>query len=414
VAISPLKDALGGAIGVSSIFRDITPLKRAQETLLRENREKDQFLAVLSHELRNPLAPMRTSLEILRRQPEAARPELRQTVQVMDRQLSQLTALVDQLLDAARLSSGKIVLDWKNVDVVSLVRSVLDDHAKLLAAAGLRLEATFPEPERQLVVGGDRLRLAQSVGNLLTNSVKFTPRGGLIRVSVEADAKGRTVSVTVADSGVGIEPGAEESLFKPFAQARTGLAPSKAGLGLGLAVVRGLAESHGGTVRAHSEGLGKGAAFTITLPLLGPEVRAAVAEEGEADPGAERVARRILVVEDNQDAADSLRRLLELWGHEVESVPDGHQALESARAMNPEVVICDLRLEGDMDGWALARALRAERRDGRPLMLAMTGFGQPGDRERSFAAGFDRHMTKPPDVNLLRRLIDGVQAPSED
>jgi two-component system, chemotaxis family, CheB/CheR fusion protein len=409
VAMSELKDASGGLIGVSAIFRDISELKRVQETLRREGREKDRFLALLSHELRNPLAPLRTSLEILRRR-QGANAELTQPLQVMDRQLTQLTALVDQLMDAARISSGKIVLDWKDLDIVELVRTLLDDYARQLADAGLRLKTSLPD--RQLVVGGDKLRLSQAVGNLLTNALKFTQPGGTVSVKVEEAAADKSVRVIVADTGVGIEPGMEEAFFRPFAQAGTGVG-QKAGLGLGLALVRALAQSHGGRVEAHSEGSDKGTAFVITLPLVGSRRRKADEKVHASLPSATSVPRRILVVEDNQDAADSLRRLLQLWGHEVDAVADAPRALEHARRWRPEVFICDLQLAGDMDGLALARALRSESGNHKPLLVALTGLGQPDDRERSLAAGFDRHLTKPPDLEVLRRLIEGLPPPEQ-
>jgi two-component system CheB/CheR fusion protein len=402
IAMSALRNASGELIGLSAIFRDISELKRAQAKLEQEGREKDRFLAVLSHELRNPLAPLRTSLEVLRRGVPAA--EHGQALAVMDRQLGHLTALVDQLLDAARLSSGKIVLDWTDLDIVALVRTVLEDHAALFADAGLRLAVSLPD--RPLFVGGDRLRLAQALGNLLTNAAKFTPREGTVRVRVDEDASGHSVLLNVADTGIGIEPGNEEQLFKPFAQATTSTTRRQSGLGLGLAVVRGLVESHGGKVEARSEGPGKGASFTITLPRIQGGPRALAAAGDEPGYNGTSIPRRVLVVEDNPDAAYSLKRLLEIWGHDVAAAVDGKRALELARELRPEVVLCDLQLPGGMDGFAVARALRADTGLGRPMLVALTGLGQPGDRERSLAAGFDRHIAKPADTDELRRLID--------
>ncbi len=229
---------------------------------------------------------------------------------------------------------------------------------------------------------------------------------------MEEAAGDKSVRVIVADTGLGIEPGTEEALFRPFAQAGTGVG-HKAGLGLGLALVRGLVESHGGTVEAHSEGSGKGTAFVITLPLVDSRRRKADEKVHATLPAATSAPRRILVVEDNQDAADSLRRLLQLWGHEVDAVADARGALERARSWRPEVFICDLQLAGDMDGLALARALRSKSGNHRPLLVALTGLGQPDDRERSLAAGFDRHFTKPPDLEALRRLIDALPPPGQ-
>ena len=229
---------------------------------------------------------------------------------------------------------------------------------------------------------------------------------------MEEAAGDKSVRVIVADTGLGIEPGTEEALFRPFAQAGTGVG-HKAGLGLGLALVRGLVESHGGTVEAHSDGSGKGTAFVVTLPLVDSRRRKADEKVHATLPAATSAPRRILVVEDNQDAADSLRRLLQLWGHEVDAVADARGALERARIWHPEVFICDLQLAGDMDGLALARALRSKSGNHRPLLVALTGLGQPDDRERSLAAGFDRHFTKPPDLEALRRLIDALPPPGQ-
>ena len=403
IAVSPLKDAAGRLYGASTIFRDITELKETQEALRREAREKDQFLAVLSHELRNPLAPLRASLEILRSE-TAAPADREKSLRVMDRQLFQLTSLVDQLMDAARLSSGKIVLDREDVDVVELARTVLEDHRSILEHTGLRLESSFhPGP---LVVSADRLRLSQAVGNVLANAAKFTDRGGSVTVSVHED-DGQAL-VTVADTGIGIEAGMEERIFRPFAQASASVGRARGGLGLGLALVRGLVESHGGTVAARSEGPGRGTAFTVRLPLLAGARARRAAVVPDVGPPPRTKPKRVLVVEDNTDASESLLRLLTLWGHEVETVPDGRTAVERARGFRPEVVLCDLKLPGGMDGYSVAKALKADSSLASPFLVALTGFGQSDDRERSLAAGFDRHMTKPADLDLMRRLLDSL------
>ena len=406
IAVSLLRDAGGRLIGASTIFRDISELKRVQEALRKEAQEKDQFLAVLSHELRNPLAPLRTSLEVLRAG-TAPDPDKAKSLQVMDRQLSQLTSLVDQLMDAARISSGKIVLDREPVDAVELVRGVLEDHAQLLENAGLKLEMDFRE--EPLAVSADRLRLAQAVGNLLTNAVKFTDPGGTVGVAVRET--GREAVIVVRDTGIGMEKGQEERFFRPFAQASSSVDRARGGLGLGLALVRGLIDAHGGKVEAQSEGPGQGTSFSIRLPLtIAPRRRPAAAAR-QAEILAEPRPRRVLVVEDNVDASESLHRLLALWGHKVEAVADGLSAVERAREFHPDIVLCDLELPGSMDGCAVATAIRADPSVPRPLLVALTGFGQPDDRERSLAAGFDRHVTKPPDLDLLQRLLDGTAPP---
>lgn len=399
VAVSPMKNAEGRPIGISAIFRDITELKQAQEVLEREAHERDQFMAVLSHELRNPLAPLRTSLELLRNKP----PEpaaLQQSLGIMDRQLSQLTALADQLLDAALISSGKILLNPEDVDLVNLVSAVVEDHGRLFEGAGLRVELNMPS--RPVFVKADRLRISQALGNLLDNSAKFTQRGGTVGVTLRALPEDRHNLITVKDTGVGIDPKALGRMFQPFIQAGTS---RRGGLGLGLWLVKALVESHGGSVEAQSAGEGQGTEFTISLPSL---TRSRPPPDWKPQtPGGERerpAPRRILIVEDNADTADSLRRLLESQGHTVQTAATGLTAIEAARSFRAEVVLCDLQLGGDTDGFAVAAAIRGEP-DGSPYLIALTGYGQSEDRERTRAAGFDWHLTKPPSPDELTRLL---------
>jgi two-component system CheB/CheR fusion protein len=402
VAMSPLRNASSELIGVSVIFRDITELKRAQEGLRREVHEKDQFLAVLSHELRNPLAPLRTSLEILRHW--GTTPEAREdSLLVMGRQLSHLTSLVDQLMDAARISSGKIVFDPEDLDLVEVVRATVADHSSLFQEAGIALEARLPASA--VVVRGDRLRLSQAIGNLLTNAVKFTDKGGSVTVTLVRDGDAGAI-VSVRDTGIGIEPGIVERLFRPFAQVPASIGRGRGGLGLGLALVRGVVESHGGKVEIRSGGLGRGADFCVRLPVQGGTLGPLGTNEPAVSHAA--VPRRVLVIEDNADASESLKRLLTLWGHDVEAVADGAAALERVKVFRPEIVLCDLKLPGKQDGYAVAAAIRADPAVASPYLVALTGSGQPDDRERSQAAGFDRHLTKPADIATLRRLIDDL------
>jgi two-component system, chemotaxis family, CheB/CheR fusion protein len=403
-AVSLLKDAGGRVVGASMILRDITELKRTQQALRRELNARDRFLALLSHELRNPLAPLRTSLELLKeRRSDPVQSE--RSLSVMDRQLAHLTSLVDQLLDAARISSGKIVLEQEDLDLVELVRAVVEDHGKTLADAGLEVKLSLPG--RPLFVSADRVRISQALGNLLGNAGKFTPRGGQVEVSARAESDERSATVTVSDSGVGVEPGMLDQLFRPFTQAANPAGRGRGGLGLGLALVRAFVESHGGTVEARSGGPDQGARFSIRLPLLaeGDRPRADASAE-RSRRGASAIPRRILVVEDNPDASESLRLLLTLSGHEVETAGDGSAALEKARGFRPDVVLCDLGLPGALDGFAVAEEIRADPALGSPHLVALTGFGQADDREQARAAGFDRHLTKPADPDVLRRLLD--------
>jgi two-component system CheB/CheR fusion protein len=400
VAISPIRDEAGHPVGASAIFRDISDLKRAQLALEQEAREKDQFLAILSHELRNPLAPIRTSLDLLRSGPGRQGADVALTI--MDRQLSQLTSLVDQLLDAARMASGKIQLDLDDIDVVPLVAGVVQDHTRLIADAKLELKLSLPPPDAPLYVSADRLRLSQALSNLIGNAVKFTPREGTVTVGVYPDAAARSVTLSVRDTGIGIDAADKERLFRPFVQGDPKLR-MHGGLGLGLALARSLVEAHGGRLDVRSEGAGRGAEFQISLPLLdGPRAHAA----RKRRPTEASTRRRVLIVEDNVDAAESLRQLLAAAGHEVETVADGAAALERIRQLRPEIVLCDVRLPGEIDGLRLAKTVRGgDGGFGNPYLVAVTGFGRPEHREETRSAGFDRHLTKPASAEAIDRLL---------
>jgi two-component system CheB/CheR fusion protein len=411
VAMSPIRDAVGKLVGSSAIFRDITELKRVQDQLRRETHEKDQFLALLSHELRNPLSPLRTSLELLRSNFDVTKNKLvERSLHIMDRQLTQLTSLVDQLLDAARISSGKIVLDPVELDLNQLVREVLEDHRRLFEDARLTLNTRLPE--RPIYVRGDRLRLAQALGNLIANAVKFTEPDGRVTVKAESIPSRHQAVVTITDDGIGMDSRTQARLFQPFAQSTAAGERSRGGLGLGLWLVKGLVDAHGGIVSAFSAGRGEGSQVTLRLPLLAaPELARRPPKESRESPEAPVVGRRILIVEDNVDAAESLRRLLELKGHTVEVAATGAEGLEIAPRFRPEVVLCDIQLRGDLDGYAVATAIRSGGDGSPPYLVALTGYGQPEDRERTRAAGFDWHLTKPPHPDELARLIAELPRP---
>jgi PAS domain S-box-containing protein len=369
--------------------------------LYREAREadrrKDEFLAMLSHELRNPLAPIRNAVSVLRLRGADA-----ETVawarDVLERQSGHLTRLVDDLLDASRITRTKVRLRRERVDLAGLVRATCDDHRADLGAAGLALEVEAqPGP---VWVAGDRTRLAQVLGNLLANAAKFTDRGG--RVTVRLTAADGRAEVAVSDTGVGIEPAMLPRLFEPFSQADRSLERSKGGLGLGLALVKGLVELHGGEARAASDGAGRGATFTFWLPLAAE----GWAEEAGTQAGGAAVGprRRVLIVEDNSDAADSLRMLLELAGHEVAVAYTGADGLEAARARRPDVVLCDLGLPG-LSGFEVARALRQGADTSGLRLIAVSGYGRDEDQRRARAAGFDEVLVKPVDLSVLGRLL---------
>jgi signal transduction histidine kinase/ActR/RegA family two-component response regulator len=392
--------------------RDITERKRSEEALresaerLREaDRRKDEFLAMLAHELRNPLAPIRNAAEVLRRI-APAEPRLLQVREMIDRQVTHMAHLVDDLLDVSRISRGKILLRSQRLDLNALVRATVEDRRSLLEGNGLRLEMALPDSPVRMV--GDPTRLSQVVGNLLHNAEKFTNSGGRVRVSLSADREAAQAVLVVEDSGIGMEPEILSRLFEPFSQADGSLDRSRGGLGLGLALVKGLVDLHGGDIRAESAGKERGSIFTLRLPLDG-EPEAPWTETAAAGDGR---PLRVLIVEDNRDAADSLRLLLELASHEVEVAYTGSEGLERAHRFHPEVALCDIGLPGGMDGYALARALRGREDTAGIHLIAISGYGQEEDQRQARESGFDRYLTKPVDPAVLLKLLEELPAAS--
>jgi signal transduction histidine kinase len=371
----------------------------ARERLAEADRRKDEFLGMLSHELRNPLAPIRNSIYILGRADPAGE-QARRARAVLERQTDHLTRIVDDLLDVTRIARGKIFLRRDRVDVVALVRATADDFRSIAVERGLKLGVEVPETS--VSIDADATRIAQVIGNLVQNAAKFTPSGG--RVTLSARVVGAFAELRVRDTGVGIEPALLGRVFEPFVQCEDTLARTQGGLGLGLALVKGIAELHGGSVRAESAGAGQGAEFVVTLPLAGAEV---VTTASPGQTVARHVPRRVLIVDDNHDAADSLAELVELFGHAVEVAHDGIAAVEKARAIRPDVVLCDIGLPG-MDGYQVARRLRAL---GGPevQLIAISGYAQPEDLDRAEKAGFDAHVAKPADPANIRRLLDAAR-----
>jgi PAS domain S-box-containing protein len=416
VLITPLRGEGGGLRGFAIVTRDFTQRKRAESALhesegrlraseaaLREaDRQKNQFLAVLSHELRNPLAPIRNSLYILDRAAPGGE-QAKRAQAVVRRQVEQMTWLVDDLLDVTRIAHGKIKLHRERLDLNELAHRTVEDHRTAFANADVRLEV-LPAPA-EVWVDGDRVRLCQAIGNLLQNAVKFTPRGGKATVSIDPDpARGRA-TLTVRDTGAGIQAEMLPRLFQPFTQADATLDRSKGGLGLGLALVRGLVELHGGSVRAESDGPGKGAAFTISVPLDVATARSASAQRCVRGEGA---PRRVLVIEDNEDAANTLREVLELDEHVVEVAYTGREGLARAQAFHPDVVLCDIGLP-EMDGYEVARTIRADPELGGVALVAVSGYAQPEDVAAAKEAGFEAHLAKPPSLEALERTLADVR-----
>jgi PAS domain S-box-containing protein len=383
-----------GTVIWEGVVLDITDRKVAEEALKESDRRKDEFLAMLAHELRNPLAPILNGLHVLRLAGPANR-AVERSCAMMERQVHHLTHLVDDLLDVSRITCGKVQLRCERLDLVRLVRTTAEDRRPSLEEAGLVLRLNVPETP--LWVAGDATRLAQILLNLLDNAAKFTDQGKVITITVAAASQ--QVHLAVRDEGVGFTPELVPRLFSPFAQADNSLERRRGGLGLGLALVKGLTELHGGEVQARSDGPGCGAEFIVRLPRQEEPAALAVspAAPQPAGPGL-----RVLVVEDHPDAAESLRLLLEILGHQVALARSGPEGVQAARTWQPDVVLCDIGLPG-LDGYGVARALRQTSTTAR--LIAVTGYGKEEDRRRSREAGFDHHLVKPANPQELQRLL---------
>ncbi|HEY6005254.1 MAG TPA: ATP-binding protein [Anaeromyxobacter sp.] len=390
----------GRVVRLVGAAMDIDDRKRMEAALRDEDRRKTEFLGVLSHELRNPLAPIRNSIYLLERAAPGSEQATRAR-EVLRRQAEHLTRLIDDLLDVTRISRGKIALQRARVDLREIVRKTTDDVHSVFTQAGVELRVDYRTLE-PLWIEADPTRIAQVLGNLLQNAVKFTPNGGTVAVRVSAE-DGRA-ELAVRDSGIGMEPATVEHMFEPFAQAQQTLARTQGGLGLGLALVKGLVELHGGAVEARSDGVGRGATFVVRLPLsdAGP------ARIDDSAAGAVQESRLVLVIEDNVDAGQSLAEILELYGHRVRVARDGHSGLALARELGLDVILCDIGLP-DVDGYEVARTLKGDAELRSIRLVALSGYAQPEDRDRALAAGFDAHLAKPPDLDALARaLVDGA------
>ncbi|HYH47761.1 MAG TPA: ATP-binding protein, partial [Thermoanaerobaculia bacterium] len=379
-------------------------LRQRVQELAAEDRRKDEFLAMLAHELRNPLGAISNAGHVLGQLDQApgADPRMRDLVGVIGRQIRHLSRLVDDLLDVSRFTRGRIELRRRKEELGPIVQGAVETTRPVLEQKGHRLTVSLPaEP---VYLEADATRIEQVLANLLHNAAKFTDPGGKIDLSVEAE--GPQVVLRVRDDGQGIEPELLPRIFDLFVQEDRSLARSHGGLGIGLTLVRSLVERHGGTVEAHSEGPGRGSELVVRLPLCTDRAAepAEPRREQLREPEPDRGPARILLVEDNVDAADALAELLQLWGHEVEVAHDGAAAVQSAGALRPGVVLLDIGLPG-MDGYQVAGALRGLPGLQGTLIVALTGYGQESDRQRSARAGFDYHLVKPVDLEELRRLV---------
>jgi PAS domain S-box-containing protein len=405
VVLTALHDAEGQLRGFAKVTQDLTERRYVQD-LEAAAKNVNEFIGMLAHELRNPLAPIRAAVEIMRHKAlDAATQEaMRQTI---DRQSAHLTRIVDDLLDIARVTRGSLALETGTVHIAEVVERALETADPLIKAGGHEIQVDLPA--LPIAVQGDAFRLTQVVANLLNNSARYTPQGGRIWVSVREED--RWVALRVRDTGRGIDAQMMPRIFDMFVQ---GTGPHhRSGLGVGLALARRIAELHGGSVEARSEGGGKGSEFTLRLPAAVQAERSAKPpkQETAAKPAQPIVPRRILVVDDNVDAATTVNLLLNSLGHETLVVYGGVQALQAAADFRPDVVLLDIGMPG-MDGYEVARRLRTLKRERPFRMVALTGWGNDVDRERSKEAGFDLHLVKPVDPEHLAKVVSERNSPT--
>lgn len=399
---TPHRDGDGTVLGVVALMTDISHVKRAQEALRQADRRKDEFLAILAHELRNPLAPLSTGVQLLRRDGAEARVR-DQILPIMTRQIANLVRMIDDLLDVSRITAGRIALQRRPTPVQELIQDAVEANRHDIAAAGLALEIDVPTQGCTLDV--DPTRFAQVVSNLLQNAIKFTDRGGQITVSATVEGACSSLALTVADTGVGIPADVLPKVFDMFTQGAPPSGRANSGLGIGLALAQQLITLQGGTIEAASGGPGRGSAFTIRMPLRPPVLPHAAPE---ARARQETVPRRVLIIDDNVDAAETLSLLVTVLGGQARCASSGEEGLTVARGFCPDLVLLDIGLPG-IDGYETCRRLRADATTSSCTVAALSGLGQAEDKRRALSAGFDVHITKPADPALLEKLLTSAE-----
>ncbi len=403
---TPIRDVDGRIVHWYGTCTDIEEYKRLESALKETDRRKDEFLAMLAHELRNPLAPIKNGLQIIRFARDNAQ-KFNQLQEMIERQVKHLTRLVDDLLDVSRITSGKVALKFETIEIKQVLEHALETCRPVIEAC--RHEINVLYPSRLLYVNGDLMRLGQVVGNLLNNAAKYMTEGGQIWLSADEE-EGQAV-IRVRDNGIGIPKEMLQTVFEMFTQVDGALDRSHGGLGIGLALVRKLMEMHGGSVEARSKGIGRGSEFIVRLGLVNN--LPAVAREPSPIPpsrnGPKAARRRVLIIDDNRDSADSLGMLMEFLDCEVRLAYEGLSGLEAAKEFQPNIVLLDIGMPG-MSGHQVAQRLRQIPGCEKVLLIAQTGWGQEEDRLRSTEAGFDHHLVKPVDLNALTKMLDGFTA----
>jgi signal transduction histidine kinase/CheY-like chemotaxis protein len=379
-------------------------LEATTQALQEANHRKDEFLAMLAHELRNPLAPIRTAVQLLRLK-ELAEPHRLRAREVIERQVEHLVSLIDDLLDVSRITRGMITLQLEPVLLGAIVARAVETARPAIDLQRHALELDLPD--ELITVEGDKTRLVQVIANILHNAAKFMDPGGRIRL--RAAREGHQVAIAIADSGIGIAPELVPNVFELFTQVHSKSERAQGGLGIGLALVRQLTEMHGGTVTVHSDGPGRGAEFTVRLPIMSAPLATVSGQRREPESIPSLASQRILVADDNRDAVEALALQLRLAGHDVRTAHDGVQALAVAQTFEPAIVLLDLGMPR-MDGYEAARQFRLRDPGRRVTLIALTGWGQQQDRERTSAAGFDAHLVKPvAEAHLFKALATAVE-----